>query len=234
MALLTMVLGAAFIPLARGEDPRPGPPVEATDNSPTPFACSVDTLLSGTHCTLEFDSGKTTDLKGTTDRNVKAATALGPKLCAKVARLRDEDTADADLQRYCELSFRSVAAASCSLAGARALFDDAGHFAEGASGCYEALGQILSRTRSMAALTAKCCRCAARACKLTVNQCNDRMIRGAASDETAACARSKCADECEPTPGLTKDPVLTPDDVPLYPDEPPPYWRRRRPVWPWY
>lgn len=230
-------------PWARGEDPRPGPPVEPTDDSPTPFACSAETLLSGAQCTLEFVPAKATDTAAMAEKNIRLVSALGLRLCPKVSRLRDEEKADSDLQKYCAARFETAAAANCTLEGGGVVLDGAGNFAVGSFACYSALAQVLSRTRTMAALTFRCCRCAAKACKLTQTQCNDRMVRGAASDATAECARTQCADECETTPGLAARLPPPPSDAPRTMFEPPrpyerpgyrDYWDRRDSVWPWY
>jgi hypothetical protein len=189
---------------ARATDPVPGPPPGPVDDSPTGFACTVDTLLSGRKCSLEFAPSESADSRQQADQNVAQAQAAGSRLCERVTHIRDESSSDPDLRQYCQKAYEIAASAQCSLGGAHALLDAAGRFATDSGPCYRAMAAVLSHVRTAAALSARCCRCAAAACSMAYGQCNESILRSSLKEEFVACARSRCEAQCETSPGISK------------------------------
>jgi len=194
LALATLALPAA----AQQPDPRLYAPPSA-DQSPTTFACTVETLAAGKSCVFEGQALPAADATRQAQENGKAAAALGNQLCARAARLAAEPRADPDVLAACQRSFVEKAA-GCAADGSAPLLDAEGRFGSGARACYAAMSGVLARARFMAAATGACCRClVAAGCARSGEQCN----RGLAAGEGGgACLARKCPEACGAfTPG---------------------------------
>lgn len=201
-ALGVLLASIVLVPTARGRDPQPGPPPAVVDDSPTGFSCTVQTLLSGAKCVLDFDPPHSSDPADQAAENVRGALSLSHRACLSAVRSEDASV-DPDLLDYCQKTFETAANTSCSLGGARPLLDGTGRFATGSTECYEALGGVLSRVRSMTALTARCCRCVSQTCGAEFTTCNEELADDKAEARLASCAvGAACSEACSVAPGV--------------------------------
>lgn len=212
LALAALALPAA----AQQPDPRLYAPPSA-DQSPTTFACTVETLAAGKDCVFEGQALPAADATRQAQENGKAAAALGNQLCARAARQASEPRADPAVLAACQRSFVERAA-GCAADGSAPLLDAEGRFGAGARACYAAMSGVLARARFMAAATGACCRClVAAGCSRSGEQCNRSL---AAGESGGACLARKCPEACGAfapgAPGPDPGPATRPaSDSPL-------------------
>src|SRR5262249_17102316 len=162
---------AAAPPLPLNAPPKP-------DRSPTAWACTVDTLMSGKDCLFEASSDDVTDHAAQRAQNVKFARELAKAACAKAAKPAPGGSQDKALLDLCEKDFNG-AADSCTLDGKAVLVDGQGRFSSTAQGCYRALSDVLQKAALMSSLASGCCRCmASRGCKVNAAACYANVSRG--------------------------------------------------------
>jgi hypothetical protein len=192
---LALVAALAAVPAAGAQEPDPrlyAPP--SADRSPTSYACTVETMLSGAECVFEGQAPPAADPRRQAEENGRAAAALGDRACARAAKLASEPRADAGVLAACHREF-AQRAAGCAADGSAPLLDAEGRFGAGARACYAAMVDVLAKARLMAAATGACCRClVSGGCARGGEQCN----RGLASGALAAtrCMAAKCGDVC--------------------------------------
>ncbi len=196
---LALLAGFSFATsTARGDDPNEHiPPPEKVDDSPSAYACTIETLQTEEHCLMEAAVQKSANPAQQAIENVRIAVSLGPRACNKPARLRGDKSADAEMFAICQREFAAAAQASCSLDGDFPLLDEAGRFAPQAKVCYDALSSVLVRTRTMTRLSAPCCRCLSKKCGFAAAQCYPEVVRGSFAQNTLACAATANCDACE-------------------------------------
>jgi len=191
-------LGAA---LARAEDPVPAADPRlfaepSADTSPTPYACTAETLAAGAKCIFESQAGPAADAARQAIENAQAAARLADGLCAKAARHPQEPIPDPEVLAACKRMF-TERAMGCGADGTRPLVDSAGRFGEEFRVCYSAMGQVLARARTMAASSGPCCRCLVAArCIASGERCNQDALERTLEGPAARCAAESCADAC--------------------------------------
>jgi len=211
LLLATQVLAQA--PPAQGAaeaPPPPPPPLNAPprpDRTPTAWACTVDTLLSGKDCLFEALVEPVSDHAAQREQNVRFARQLAQAACAKAARPAPGNNPDRTLLGLCEKEF-TAAADSCALGGKVVLVDAEGRFSPGAQACYRALSDVLQRSALMSSLASGCCRCmASRGCRVNAASCYANVSRGTPGPAERACMAGACASECGEVPAAAGKPV---------------------------
>ena len=201
-----MLAAAAFLLAAQvlAQAPPPSPqPLNAPprpDRSPTAWACTVDTLMSGKDCLFEAAAEPVSDHAAQRTQNVRFARQLAQAACARAARPAPGTTPDKALLDLCEKEF-STAADTCTLDGKAVLVDGQGRFSSGAQSCYRALSDVLQRAALMSSLASGCCRCmASRGCKVSAASCYANMTKGTPGPAENACLSNTCKDECGDAP----------------------------------
>jgi len=209
MLAATTVLFAAHV-LAQAPQAAAPPPLNAPpkpDRTPTAWACTVDSLMSGKDCLFEASSDEVTDHAAQRAQNVKFARELAKASCAKAARPAPGSTPDKALLDLCEKDF-NAAADSCTLDGKAVLVDGQGRFSATAQGCYRGLADVLQKTALMSSLASGCCRCmASRGCKVNAAACYANVSRGTPGAAERACMSNACSDECGEAPAAGGKPV---------------------------
>jgi hypothetical protein len=203
------LLGAAAA-AAQQPDPRLYAPPSA-DHTATTYACTAETLLSGSDCVFEGQAPPASDHRRQAEENGKAAAALGNQACARAAKLASEPRADPAVLAACHREFAQKAS-GCAADGSAALLDAEGRFGAGARACYAAMADALAKARLMAAATGACCRClVSGGCFWQGEECNRALASGAAMP--TRCMAAKCGDVCR---------AFVPVDFPPPPPPPPP------------
>src|SRR3954469_22078602 len=143
--------------LAQAPQAAAPPPLNASpkpDRTPTAWACTVDTLMTGKDCLFEASSDEVTDHAAQRAQNVKFARELAKAACAKAAKAAKPapgNTPDKALLDLCEKDF-NTAADSCTLDGNAVLVDGQGRFSATAQGCYRGLADVLQKAALMSSL----------------------------------------------------------------------------------
>ncbi|WP_254614429.1 MULTISPECIES: hypothetical protein [unclassified Myxococcus] len=170
------------------------PPI--SDDSPTAWACTVDTLREGKECVFESDAAASASGAEQATANRKLLKDISRALCTEAVGNAREGRTDATLIALCER--RYVAAADqCGLAGGTPIVDAKGRFAPGARTCYRGLSSVLQEVQLMATVAAPCCECAARrGCPGTGDRCYADVSQQQTSPATLACLSERCEDVC--------------------------------------
>jgi hypothetical protein len=166
----------------------------APDDSPTAFACSLETLLADRTCFFESRAARSSKPREQARENARRAAALADDACARAARPPGLPAADPAVAGVCKKEF-VAAAQACGGEGDYPLLDAEDRFSDAAKPCYRLMVESLARVRLMAAATAGCCRCLAQTrCGKSPEQCNRQLARGAVSFATPCL--DACAEEC--------------------------------------
>ncbi|MFP2929185.1 hypothetical protein ACLESO_29085 [Pyxidicoccus sp. 3LG] len=177
------------------------PPV--ADDSPTAWACTIDTLRAGKECVFEADLASVPRSADQDDANRKILQDVARALCTEAVGTARDGRSDATLTSMCAKRF-TVAVDQCGLDGSAPVVDDKGRFAPGARSCYRALSSVLQEVQFMATIASPCCECAARnGCPGTGDRCYADVSQQLTSPSTLACLSNRCADACSlalPTP----------------------------------
>jgi hypothetical protein len=225
------VAAALAAAVARGEEPRSAadPRLYAeprADESPTPFACTVETLAAGSSCVFESAAPRAADPARQAVENAATAAKLADRLCPGASRHPDDPIPDPDVLAACKRSFAEKAMA-CGADGTRAVLDADGRFGGEFRTCYAALSGVLSRALTTARAAAPCCRClVSEKCAPSADRCTgdalSRLLDGAA----ARCAEERCRDACRTYVAYPERPPGPPVDV-AAPPPGPDIWRDR-------
>jgi hypothetical protein len=171
------------------------PPV--ADDSPTAWACTVDTLRAGKECVFEADlsSGAPSDSQDTA--NKKMLQDVAKALCAEAVGTARVGRADSALTSLCQRRF-TTAVDQCGLEGTASIIDAKGRFAPAARSCYRALSSVLQEVQFIATVAAPCCECAARAgCPGGKgDQCYADVSQQMAPPAALSCLSDRCSDAC--------------------------------------
>lgn len=170
------------------------PPV--ADDSPTAWACTIDTLRAGKECVFEADlsAGRPDESQDTANKKLLQDAARA--LCSEAVGTMREGRPDAKLTTLCERRF-TTAVDQCGLDGTASVIDAKGRFAPGARACYRALSSVLQEVQLMATVASPCCECAARAgCPGTGDRCYADVSQQVAPPDTLACLSDRCSDAC--------------------------------------
>jgi hypothetical protein len=195
-----LILAMSFaVPAAAAADrtdlPKP-PPRMPVDERPTPFACTVERVLRGEHCTFEYEPESREPSESLARENSRRA-ARASRSCGEAATRPEEIAADPMLRKMCEDDIARVALDQCTLEGRVALADDEGRVVASAGPCLEELARVLSRTRTMAAVSLGCCRCLAQSrCAVSGPQCNRELADFSAGTALQSCLESSCRESC--------------------------------------
>lgn len=195
MRSISLTLLALLGATAAAQQPDPhlyAPP--SADRSPTSYACTVETLLTGADCVFEGQAPPAADARKQAAENGRAAADLGNRACARAAKLASEPRADADVLAACHREF-AQRASGCAADGSAPLLDAEGRFGAGARACYAAMADVLAKARLMAAATGACCRClVSGGCARRGEECNRGLASGALAP--GRCMATKCGDVC--------------------------------------
>ncbi|MCP3142140.1 hypothetical protein [Pyxidicoccus xibeiensis] len=187
------------------------PPV--ADDSPTAWACTIDTLRAGKECVFEADLSSVPRGADQDDANRKLFQDAARALCAEAVGTARDGLPDAKLTTLCAKRF-TTAVDQCGLEGNEPVVDDKGRFAPGARACYRALSSVLQEVQFMATVASPCCECAARnGCPGTGDRCYADVSQQLAAPSTLACLSDRCADACSlalpmPPPGTRTSPTV--------------------------
>ncbi|NMO18706.1 hypothetical protein HPC49_24620 [Pyxidicoccus fallax] len=170
------------------------PPV--ADDSPTAWACTIDTLRAGKECVFEADLSSGGPSESQDTANKKTLQEAARALCSEAVGNIREGRPDATLTTLCERRF-TTAVDQCGLDGTASVIDAKGRFAPGARACYRALSSVLQEVQLMATVASPCCECAARAgCPGTGDRCYADVSQQASSPAALACMNDRCSDAC--------------------------------------
>ncbi len=197
MRLGVTVAAALAAAVARGAEPDPRLYAEPrADDSPTPYACTVETLSAGARCVFESTAPPAQDRARQAIENAEAAGRLADRLCAEAARHPLDPIPDPDALAACRRAFAEKANV-CGTDGTRAVLDAEGRVAPESRLCYAALSGVLARARTIAGASAPCCRCLVSArCAASADRCNANALARPLDDATARCADERCRDAC--------------------------------------
>jgi hypothetical protein len=201
--MVTAVLLAFLFGQAPPVGERPALPREAlaappvVDESPTAWACTVDTLREGRECVFEAEPSPAPAGAQQSSANVSTLKQAAPALCAEAARPPSGGSADRVLVALCERML-TPAAEACGLEGAGPVVDSKGRFAPQARACYRGLSRVLQDVNLMAAVGSGCCPCAAqRGCAGAAGErCYTDLARQQSAPATLACMAERCSDAC--------------------------------------
>jgi hypothetical protein len=201
VVFLSIVLGAAPNdgPQASSPQSLESPPL--SDDSPTAWSCTADTLRAGKECVFEAELTPAEPNRDQAANNVRTVQGMGKTLCAEAARPRSVDgKPDRNLAAVCEKKYAS-AAERCDLEGTVPVVDSKGRFAPAAKACYRAISGALQETQMMATVSASCCQCAAQlGCPGTGDRCYADLTQQKAGASTLACMRDRCQEACSLVP----------------------------------
>ncbi|HYO58411.1 hypothetical protein [Archangium sp.] len=186
------VAGTALPPEALGAPPQ-------VDESPTAWACTVETLRAGRECVFEAEvtSSTDTDVQSQAAGNIRALKDIGRTLCAQAAKPPSGVAADKNLAAQCERKFADAAEDACGLDGKVPVVDAKGRFAPAARACYRQLSQVLQDTAMMATVASACCQCAEkRGCPGTGERCHENVSRQEVGPAALACLANQCGEAC--------------------------------------
>jgi hypothetical protein len=173
-----------------------GAPPQA-DESPTAWACTVETLRAGRECVFEADVTSSTDVQSQAAGNIRALKDIGRTLCAQAAKPPSGVAADKNLVAQCERKFADAAEDACGLDGKVPVIDAKGRFAPAARACYRQLSLVLQDTAMMAAVASACCQCAEkRGCPGTGDRCHENVSRQEVGPAVLACLSNQCGEAC--------------------------------------
>jgi len=194
--LLILAMSFTVPAAADGTDlPKP-PPRMPVDERPTPFACTLERVLRGERCTFEYDPGSREPNDSLARENSRRA-ARASRSCSEAATRPEEIDADPALRKMCEDEIARIALDQCTLEGRVAFADDEGRVVASAGPCLEELARVLSRTRTMAAVSLGCCRCLAQArCGVSGPQCNRELADFSPGSALQSCLESSCRESC--------------------------------------
>ncbi|HSP77175.1 MAG TPA: hypothetical protein VLQ93_01505 [Myxococcaceae bacterium] len=184
--------GAGLPPEALGAPPR-------VDETPTAWACTVDTLQAGRECVFEAEvaPSASTDVTAQAAGNVRTLQEIGPTLCAHAAKSPSGAVADRTLVALCQRNYADAAEDACGLEGSVPVIDARGRFAPAARGCYRRLSAVLQDTLTMATVATACCQCAARSgCPVASNRCHEDVARQEVGGAALTCLARQCGDAC--------------------------------------
>ena len=130
--------GAALPPEALGAPPQ-------ADESPTAWACTVETLRAGCECVFEAEvpPSASTDVQAQAASNVRTLKDIGHTLCLRAARPPSGGAVDRNLVAQCERQYAGVAEDTCGLDGKAPIIDAKGRFVPAARACYRQLSELL-------------------------------------------------------------------------------------------
>lgn len=193
-------VGAALPPEALGAPP-------LADESPTAWACTVETLRAGRECVFEAEDTSSTDVRAQSAGNVRSLQDIGPTLCVQAAKPPSGVAADKSLVARCERKFADAAEDWCGLDGTAPVIDAKGRFAPAARACYRQLSQVLQDTAMMATVASACCQCAQkRGCPGMGERCHEDVSRQEVGPAALACLANQCGEACSlvmPAPPAT-------------------------------
>ncbi|WP_342373945.1 hypothetical protein NVS55_21185 [Myxococcus stipitatus] len=198
------MLGAAprEAPPAMPPEALAAPPV--SDDSPTAWSCTIDTLRAGKECVFESDERRGAPNAEQDAANRKTLKDLSRVLCTEVVANARDGRTDATLVTLCERRYVS-ATEQCGMDGSTPVVDAKGRFAAEARSCYRGLATVLQETQLMATVASSCCECAARrGCPGTGDRCYAEVSQQMSSPATLACLSERCEDVCSvvlPTTG---------------------------------
>jgi hypothetical protein len=187
------------------------PPV--ADDSPTAWACTIDTLRAGKECVFEADLSSSAPSGSQDTANRRLLQDVAKAMCSEAVSTIREGRPDATLTALCERRY-TTAVDQCGLDGTAPVVDAKGRFAPGARACYRALSSVLQDVQFMATVASPCCECAARAgCPGTGDRCYSDVSQQLASPATLACLNDRCSDACSmvlpsPSPGSRSSPTV--------------------------
>ena len=186
------------------------PPV--ADDSPTAWACTIDTLRAGKECVFEAELSSSGPSDGQDTANRKLLQDVSRALCSEAVGTIRDGRPDATLTALCERRF-NTAVDQCGLDGTASVVDAKGRFAPGARACYRALSSVLQEVQLMATVASPCCECAARAgCPgASGDRCYADVSQQVAPPATLACLNDRCADACSmvlPSSGARAAPTV--------------------------
>jgi len=194
LLILSMSFGAPAV-ADRTDLPKP-PPRMPVDERPTPFACTLERVLRGERCTFEYEPESRQPSESLARENSRRA-ARASRSCSEAATRPEEIDADPALRKMCEDEIARIALDQCTLEGRVALADDEGRVVASAGPCLEELARVLSRTRTMAAVSLGCCRCLAQArCRVSPPQCNREVSDFSPGEALQSCLESSCRESC--------------------------------------
>src|SRR5512139_2435452 len=166
------------------------------DESPSPYACTADTLVSGAKCFFESTAPAAADPARQAAENAATAAKLGDRACQHAARHPLDPIPDPDVLAWCKRTF-SEKAASCGTEGTRPVLDAEGRFGGEFRLCYAALSEVLARAQTSARTSAPCCRClVAEKCARSAARCNADAVSKLLDAPAARCAEERCRDAC--------------------------------------
>ncbi|MFY2562757.1 hypothetical protein ACN469_34510 [Corallococcus terminator] len=181
-------------PSAMSPDALAAPPV--SNDSPTAWACTVDTLREGKECVFESDATAGASSTEQDTANRKLLKDISRALCTEAVGNAREGRSDATLIALCERRY-VVAADQCGLGGSSPIVDAKGRFAPGARTCYRGLSSVLQEVQLMATVAAPCCECAARkGCPGAADRCFADVSQQQTTPATLACLSERCEDAC--------------------------------------
>ncbi len=201
MRLGVVVAAALAAGLAQGEEPVPAadPRLYAephADESPTPYACTIETLGAGAKCVFESTAPAAADPARQAVENAGAAARLADRLCQKAARHPLDPIPDPDVLAACKRAFADKAMV-CGTDGTRPVLDAEGRFGTEFRLCYAALSDVLARARTSAGTSAPCCRClVAEKCAASAERCNADALSSLLDGPAARCAEDRCREVC--------------------------------------
>ncbi|WP_199242764.1 hypothetical protein [Vitiosangium sp. GDMCC 1.1324] len=194
LALLCSAPDAAGTPLS--PDALGAPP--HADESPTAWACTVETLRAGRECVFEAEVSSSTDVKAQSASNIRSLKEIGHTLCLEAAKPPSGVAADKNLVAQCERKYSEAADDACGLDGKVPIIDAKGRFAPAARACYRQLSSVLQDTAMMAAVASACCQCAEkRGCPAAGERCHENVSHQELSATALACLASQCGASCE-------------------------------------
>ncbi|MCE9671156.1 hypothetical protein LY474_25430 [Myxococcus stipitatus] len=167
------------------------------DETPTAWACTVDTLREGKECVFESDTVASSTPNAQQDSaNRKLLKDISNLLCSEAVSNAREGRVDAALTSLCERRY-VAAVEQCGLRGTAPVVDAKGRFVAQARACYRALSGVLQDVQLMASVAAPCCECAARnGCPGTGDRCFADLARQVATPATLACLNERCESAC--------------------------------------
>ncbi|WP_338866213.1 hypothetical protein [Myxococcus stipitatus] len=170
------------------------PPV--SDDSPTAWSCTIDTLREGKECVFESDASRGAPSAEQDAANRKMLKEIARAMCTEAVGNAREGLSDATLVGLCERRYVS-ASEQCGMGGSAPVVDAKGRFAAGARSCYRGLSTVLQETQMMATVASPCCECAARrGCPGTGDRCYADVSQQMSSPATLACLSERCEDAC--------------------------------------
>ncbi len=183
---------ATLPPEALGAPPR-------ADESPTAWACTVETLRAGRECVFEAEvtASTSTDVQAQAASNIRTLKEIGHALCAQAAKPPSGIAGDKNLVAQCERKYADTSEDACGLEGKVPIIDAKGRFAPAARACYRQLSSVLQDTAMMATVASACCQCAEkRGCPSAGERCHENVSRQDVAGTALACLSSQCGEAC--------------------------------------